>query len=142
MQTAQTPTTDAGLSAINSTPDRSAAELKFISDLGRSLLLTVHPKKVASRVAEISACGSRRRSAAFAVELENIGAHQLLPLMRSGEIEGTAFNKSRFEKWLAFMPPQIGYLETTEAKFLIAGKSHHYVNTFRRSTSTARSAEP
>ena len=30
-------------------PDASA-ELKFISDLGRSLLFTVHPKKVASRV--------------------------------------------------------------------------------------------
>ncbi|MEO8072165.1 MAG: hypothetical protein ABI686_02855 [Acidobacteriota bacterium] len=29
-----------------------ASELKFITELGRSLLFTVHPKKVALRVAE------------------------------------------------------------------------------------------
>jgi len=34
---------------LGDAPDASA-ELKFISDLGRSLLFTVHPKKVASRV--------------------------------------------------------------------------------------------
>ncbi|MCY7347072.1 MAG: hypothetical protein LH614_12725, partial [Pyrinomonadaceae bacterium] len=30
----------------------SSRELKFITELGRSLLITVHPKKVAARVAE------------------------------------------------------------------------------------------
>ena len=39
--------------------DSSTNELKFIADLGRSLLFTVHPKKVASRVAEALRLGER-----------------------------------------------------------------------------------
>jgi hypothetical protein len=49
--------------------DSSSAELKFIADLGRSLLFTVHPKKVASKVAEAIRFGSGCDVCAFIVEL-------------------------------------------------------------------------
>ena len=48
-------------------------ELRFISDLGRSLLFTVHPKKVASRVAGAIQKCVEAEVCAFVVELENIG---------------------------------------------------------------------
>ena len=51
----------------------ASSELKFVADLGRSLLFTVHPKKVASRVAEAVRVGSGATVTAFVVELNNIG---------------------------------------------------------------------
>ena len=48
-------------------------ELKFISELGRSLLFMVHPKKVALRVASAVRDGVNANVCAFVAELENIG---------------------------------------------------------------------
>ena len=54
-------------------PGAASEELKFISDLGRSLLFSVHPKKVAARVAEAICGGVGRRGCVFVAELKNIG---------------------------------------------------------------------
>ena len=53
--------------------NNSALELKFIAELGRRLLFTVHPKKVASRVAESIQDGVAADICVFVVELGNIG---------------------------------------------------------------------
>jgi two-component system NtrC family sensor kinase len=100
--------------------DDTANELKFISELGRSLLFTVHPKKSASRVA--SALQQRVDAAVcvFVAELENIGVISCA-FDRNGEIDGV-LERAKFEKWLAFMPPQVGHCEEDKNEFLIKGK--------------------
>lgn len=98
-------------------------ELRFISDLGRSLLFTVHPKKVASRVASAIQRAVRAEVCAFVAELENIGM-VTCAFDRKGEIDPRTFPKSSFEKWLSLLPPQIGYREEHESEFLINGHKH------------------
>ena len=48
----------------------ASSELKFITELGRSLLVTVHPKKVASRVAEAVCRQTQAKTCVIVVELE------------------------------------------------------------------------
>ncbi len=106
-----TPTTDA------------ASDLRFISDLGRSLLFIVHPKKVANRVAEALLEGVGASACVFAAELESIGLISSSAV--SGRNSGTELlMRKRFEKWLDFMPPQIGYCEEEKSEFMIAGDDH------------------
>jgi len=122
MQTARTSNQDASSPPPNAAHERSTSDLKFISELGRSLLSTVHPKKVASRVAEVLCARLDAEVCGFAVELERVGLISST-CTREGETDGT-FNKQRLEKWLGFMPPQIGYLETDNREFLIANTAH------------------
>lgn len=103
--------------------DDVSSELKFISELGRSLLFTVHPKKVASRVAEAILNGIDARTCVFVAELDTIGLISCA-YSSDGEIADSYLRRDKFEKWFAFMPPQIGYLETDESEFLIDGGGH------------------
>ncbi len=73
MLTSPTPKKDAGVIAAISHPDENLGELKFISELGRSLLFTVHPKKVASRVAEAILHGVDASLFVFVAELGGSG---------------------------------------------------------------------
>lgn len=98
-------------------------ELRFISDLGRSLLFTVHPKKVAIRVASAIQRAVRADVCAFVAELENIGM-VTCAFDRKGEIDPRTFPKTSFEKWLELLPPQIGYREENAGEFLITGSKH------------------
>ena len=101
--------------------DDAAKSLKFISELGRSLLLTVHPKKVASCVAEALRLRFDASVCAFAAELDNLGL--ITSISKKGKIKA-ALSREQFEKWLSFMPPQIAYTETDTDEFLIDGKAH------------------
>jgi len=106
----QRPRTDDGNSA--------SSELKFVADLGRSLLVTVHPKKVASRVAEAVRVGSGAMVSAFVAELKNIGLVSCA-FDINGEVEADFLNRKSFERWLDFLPPQIGHgIEDTDDLFL------------------------
>jgi len=100
--------------------DDTASELKFISELGRSLLFTVHPKKVASRVAEALHDGVDARLCVFVAELDSIGLINATHTS-NGVCDDSALKRERFEKWLAFMPPQIGYAEDSADEFMING---------------------
>jgi two-component system NtrC family sensor kinase len=122
MQTAQTSKQDASSPPPAAARERSTSDLKFISELGRSLLFTVHPKKVASRVAEALCVRLDARVCGFAVELENVGLIAST-YSQAGESD-VAFDKQHLEKWLGFMPPQIGYRETEPKEFLIATNDH------------------
>lgn len=104
------------------------SELKFISDLGRSLLFTVHPKKVASRVSEAIRNGVDAEVCAFVAELENIGLVSCA-FDASGQVAPDFLDRSKLEKWLHFMPPQVGYLEESANEFfLLAGHRIEYVS--------------
>lgn len=100
-------------------------DLRFISELGRSLLFTVHPKRVASRVADAIYNGVNAKVCVFVAELESIGLITCA-VGADGIIGDGALDRSAFDKWLAFMPPQIGYSEEAADEFLINGVDHHH----------------
>lgn len=99
------------------------AEVKFISELGRSLLFTVHPKKVASRVAEALQSGVEAAVCVFAAELDNIGVVSC-GFDSDGEMNTAFLNKAKFEKWLELLPPQVGYCEGIREEFMAEGVPH------------------
>ena len=103
----------------------SSFELKFISELGRSLLFLVHPKKVAARVAEAIQSGARAEVCAFVVELKNIGLISCA-FTADGKIDANFLQKRHFEKWLELLPPQISYLQENEQEFLLKTENHNY----------------
>ena len=114
------------------------SELKFISDLGRSLLFTVHPKKVASRVADATRRAVGAELCVFVAELENIGVVSC-GFDAKGEMDPDFLDKVKFEKWADLLPPQVGYAEDKESEVLAARRHTTSSNTFRRCISTARS---
>ncbi len=103
--------------------DDSTNDLKFISDLGRSLLFTVHPKKVAGRVADAIREGVGAMACVFVAELPNIGLVSYTSDTNSDHFADLLM-RNRLDKWLTFMPPQIGYCEEERSEFMIAGDDH------------------
>ncbi len=114
---------DARSSTSKSFLDEPARDLRFISDLGRSLLVTVHPRKVAGRVAAAIRQLLDADICVFAAELDNIGLVSCA-FDRTGEIAGDFLNKPKLDRWLDFMPPQIGYSESASVEFIISSTSH------------------
>jgi len=94
------------------------SDLRFIADLGRSLLHTVHPKKVATRVADAICSGAGGAACVFAAELNNIG------LISCAAGDNVYIERQRFDGWLSLLPPQIGYGESDPAEFMISGIEH------------------
>ena len=123
MLTSSPPKKDASNAPVAAPADDNSNELRFISELGRSLLFTVHPKKVASRVAEAILNGVDAATCVFVAELDNIGLITC-EMGRDGEIEDGLLRREKFEKWLSFMPPQIGYSEADASEFMMAGSEH------------------
>ena len=105
--------------------NESSAELKFIADLGRSLLFTVHPKKVANKVADAIRLASGCDMCAFVVQLDKIGLVSCAYDV-NGEVETSFINRERFERWLDFLPPQIGYTVDSENEFLLTSADHGF----------------
>jgi len=106
----------------NGKNSNSSRELKFITELGRSLLFTVHPKKVVSRVAEAIQNELDAEICVVITQLEQIG---LVSCGFTSEKSQTNYlQKSKFKKWLEFLPPQISFLNEKEKDFLLRGKSH------------------
>lgn len=99
------------------------AELKFISELGRSLLFMVHPRKVALRVASAIKDGVSANSCVFVAGLDNIGVVSC-GFDEKGELDKDFLDRQRFDKWLEVLPPQIGYSEIDPVKFLLRTNEH------------------
>ena len=102
------------------------SNLKFITELGRSLLVTVHPKKVASRVAEAVCLETRAKTCAVVVELEQIGLVSSTFASENSETKQNFLHYRKFKKWLEFLPPQISVWTETEEKFLLKDKTHGF----------------
>ena len=98
-------------------------ELKFITELGRSLLSAVHPRKIAVRVAEALRNELGAEICAVVVELEQIGLLSCAFDSSGGEIIDF-LEKSHFEKWLQLLPPQISYQNEKEEEFLLKFGNH------------------
>ena len=101
----------------------ASAELRFISDLGRSLLFTVHPKKVASRVTSALLNAMDAEVCALVAELENIGVVNCA-FDRRGELDSNFLDKPKFEKWLELLPPQVGHSQELGEEFLLNSADH------------------
>ncbi|MGI8789025.1 MAG: two-component system sensor histidine kinase NtrB [Pyrinomonadaceae bacterium] len=110
-------------SAIRKKPD-SSRELKFITELGRSLLVTVHPKKVALRVAQAIQTETGASVCAVVASLEHIGLVSSAYLSEIGETDANFLHRSRFVERLEFLPTQISYLKENESDFLLKGNTH------------------
>jgi two-component system, NtrC family, sensor kinase len=104
----------------------ASTELKFITELGRSLLVTVHPKKVAARVAEAICLEIRAKSCVVVVELEQIGLVSSTFASENNECGQNFLHKRKFKKWLGFMPPQISVWTENEAEFFLKNKDHEF----------------
>jgi two-component system NtrC family sensor kinase len=123
MRSTSPPKKDARPTEFDLPKDNTASNLKFISDLGRSLLFTVHPKKVAARVANALLEALGAESCVFAVEIPSIGL--VSSSAHSDNVEvSEPLERASFSDWLAFMPPQVSYAESNPAEFMIAGGSH------------------
>ncbi len=78
---------------------------------------------MAARVAEAIQTAVDAEACVFVAELENIGLISCA-FNADGEMDSGFLNRSRFDKWLAFMPPQIAYSEQTTSEFLIDDSGH------------------
>lgn len=103
----------------------SSSELKFISDLGRSLLFAVHPKKIAERVAKAIQLGVKAELCAVAVELEHIGL-VCSAFDADEEINSKQFNRNKFKKWFELLPPQVSFLTDNKKEFFFNEKEHKF----------------
>jgi two-component system, NtrC family, sensor kinase len=101
----------------------ASAELRFISDLGRSLLFTVHPKRVASRVTSALRAAMEAETCALVAELENIGVVSCAFDSR-GELDSNYLDRHKFEQWLELLPPQVGHSQEESGEFLLSDTSH------------------
>src|SRR3954452_1911856 len=123
MQTSPPPGKDLHAPSVAGRPDKNILDIRFISDLGRSLLFTVHPKKVAVRVAEALRERTHAVTCVFVAELESIGLISC-GIGPSGVIRSDYLHRSQLEKWLTFMPPQAAYAEHDSSQFLISEAGH------------------
>ena len=106
-------------------PDASS-ELKFITELGRSLLVTVHPKKVASRVAEAICRETRAETCCVVVELEQIGLVSGTFTRSNREGKQDNLDRKRFVKWLEILPPQVSVWTESGDEFLLDSSAHGF----------------
>ncbi|MGB2750981.1 MAG: ATP-binding protein [Pyrinomonadaceae bacterium] len=123
MLTSSPPKKQAGPISPIAEHDGRTNDLRFISELGRSLLFTVHPKRVASRVADAIYNGVDAKVCVFVAELASIGLITCA-FGPDGVIGEGSLDRTAFDKWLAFMPPQIGYSEESADEFLIKDVDH------------------
>ena len=104
----------------------SSTELKFITELGRSLLFTVHPKKVALRVAEAIQAETGTPVCAVIAELKHIGIVSSASTRESFKTKPDFLQKHRFDKWLEFLPSQISFLNEDKRDFFLKGNVHNF----------------
>ncbi len=104
----------------------ASSELKFITELGRSLLVTVHPKKVALRVAEAICRETRASVCAVVVELEQIGLVSGIFTAASEAGKQDILHRKRFEKWLEILPAQISVWTESDAEFFLNENAHEF----------------
>ena len=117
---------EAERSSFNRNTKNSSLEIKFIAELGRSLLFTVHPKKVALRVAEAIRTETAATVCAVIVELKHIGIVSSVLANESSKSEPELFEKRRLDKWLEFLPSQVSFLIENKNDFFLKSDFHNY----------------
>lgn len=111
--------------SLSSGKHHASSELKFITELGRSLLFTIHPKKVAGRVAEAICNEINAEVCAFIVELNHAGLVSSAVASTGEEVVKPIQNR-RFNKWLNLLPPQISVWTENKKEFLLSSEKHTF----------------
>ena len=111
--------------AVNANGYNSSFDLKFISELGRSLHLAIHPLKVAKKVAESMLNGVGAAKCAVAVELKHIGLVSSA-FDENGEQTSKTFNRRRFKEWIEVLPLQIPFSTEHRKEFFFKNGKHKF----------------
>lgn len=93
-------------------------ELRVITELGRSLLFTVHPKKVATRVAETIIRTTGARICAVFADLEQIGFVNGCASQGLSD-PSAAIDRNRLRTWLDLLPPQVAFVAADASEMLL-----------------------
>jgi len=93
-------------------------ELRFISELSRSLVDTVHPKKTALKVVEALLNQTQALACALVVELDNFGLVACAVDHSGSEVEDL-LRRERFRQWIKPLPPQVSYWTDEKEDFLL-----------------------
>ncbi len=101
-----------------------ANRLAFISELSRNLLFTVHPKKIASKVAKSIVVNFKPEICAVAVELDHVGM-VCAAFDSKGHVSTECLNRARFKKWIGLLPSQISFTEADSSGFFLDAQNHN-----------------
>ena len=113
-------------SAIGGFGHDASLELKFIADLGRSLLFTVHPKKVAERITDAIRRETGAMVCAMVTELEHFGLVSACSLTDPTSDEQEILRKDKLKRWVEVLPPQICFGIENREDFFLDGDLHGF----------------
>jgi two-component system NtrC family sensor kinase len=97
--------------------------LAFISELGRSLLHAVHPKKIAEKTAKSIIDEFDAEICAVAVELEHFGLVSSA-YDKDGIIETRSVKRDKLHKWIGFLPSQVSFSTVEKDEFFFERGTH------------------
>lgn len=101
-------------------------ELKFIADLGRSLLFTVHPKKVAERITEAIRRETGAEVCAMITELDHYGLVSACSISDPISDEQEIVRNDRLKRWVEVLPPQVCVWTENREDFFLDGDLHSF----------------
>ncbi|MFV0387788.1 MAG: two-component system sensor histidine kinase NtrB [Pyrinomonadaceae bacterium] len=108
----------------------STDNIKFLAEIGKSLLGAVHPTKVATSIASGAMRQLRASRCAFSVKLDEGGL-----ILRAFEQDGTgceaSFSKLEFQKWLGFLPTQVGFISSGRKLFINKTERREFISPIR-----------
>ncbi len=112
-------------SAILSNGRTKEPNLGFISDLGRCLLVDVHPKKIASKVAAAILKTFDVEFCLVAAELEHFGLVSSA-FDAEGSFDTASLNRKRFKAWVSLLPSKVSYITEENSEFFADGREHEF----------------
>lgn len=113
-------------SPVNGFGKDASHELKFIADLGRSLLFTVHPKKVAERITEAIRRETGAEVCAMITELDHYGLVSACSISDPIPDERDIVRMERLKRWVEVLPPQVCVWSEEREEFFLDGDLHSF----------------
>jgi two-component system NtrC family sensor kinase len=104
----------------------ASVELKFIADLGRSLLFTVHPKKVAERITDAIRRETGAMVCAMITELDHFGLVSACSITDPTSDESVILRRDRLRRWVEVLPPQVCVWSERSEDFFLDGDGHAF----------------
>lgn len=102
-----------------SSESNSFLELRFLSELSRNLVDSIHPKKVVTCVVESLARELSAEVCALAVELDNFGFVGFAVDRINRQIRDF-LRREKFKQWLKPLPPRVSFCTQKREEFLLS----------------------
>lgn len=126
MLPSSTAPTASGNPSIGGFGHDASVELKFIADLGRSLLFTVHPKKVAERITDAIRRETGAMVCAMITELDHFGLVSACSITDPTSDEHEVLWRDKLKRWVEVLPPQVCVWSENPADFFLDGDLHSF----------------